>query len=276
MLIFPNAKINLGLNVIRKRADGFHDLETVFYPVSIRDALELRESLPSDTGQGCNLVVTGIEVDGSPADNICIKAWRLLRAHHPDLPPVDMHLHKGIPTGAGLGGGSADGAFMLKALDRLFGLGISQDVMGRYALQLGSDCPFFLHNSACYAEGRGERLAPLSVGLSRYDIVIVHPRIHVSTAAAFSGIEPRMPDAKVSEVVQRPVEAWRGALVNDFEKTVFVKHPEIRAIKERLYAGGALYASLTGTGSAVYGIFERGEGNVADMPAHYFIRRVEG
>jgi 4-diphosphocytidyl-2-C-methyl-D-erythritol kinase len=260
MILFPNAKINLGLNIIRKRADGYHDLETFFCPVNLCDALEvIPQQSPATASENVIFTSSGIHIDGNTSDNICVKAWHLLKNDFPALPPVLMHLHKVIPTGAGLGGGSSDGAFTLQILNKLFDLKVPDAELSAYALQLGSDCPFFLINKPCFAQGRGEHLEAISVDLTGYEILLIHPGIHISTAKAFSGVIPRIPEKSVYGVVQQPVSSWRRELVNDFEESLFPLFPELKEIKESLYAAGAVYASMTGSGSAVYGMFEKGK-----------------
>lgn len=254
MVSFPNAKINLGLNIIRKRADGFHDLETVFYPVALRDALEI---LPGTKEANTNFFSSGLPIAGVPGDNLCLKAYHLLKKDFPDLPAIDLHLHKAIPMGAGLGGGSADAAFALCMLNQLFSLDLSQAALKTYALALGSDCPFFIENTPCFATGRGENLTPLEIDLTAYRIVLVNPGIHVSTASAFAGIQPVEPTQSIKEIIQQPVNEWKDLLVNDFENTVFSQFPAIGGIKENMYREGALYASMTGSGSTVYGLFDK-------------------
>jgi 4-diphosphocytidyl-2-C-methyl-D-erythritol kinase len=257
VISFPNCKINLGLNIIAKRADGFHDIETVFYPVDFRDVLEI---LPQQNEQtGIDLTITGLPVEGDTTNNLCIKAYHLLKHDFLQLPSIKMHLHKTIPMGAGLGGGSADGAFALKLLNEKFQLGLSIDQLIGYALQLGSDCPFFIINQPCFAGGRGEKLQPIDVDLSAYSFVIVNPGIHINTGWAFSQIIPKNPVTSIKEIIYQPVETWKTALVNDFEEAVFSTYPGIKAIKENLYVQGAVYASMTGSGSTVFGIFEKTE-----------------
>ncbi|HEY0066376.1 MAG TPA: 4-(cytidine 5'-diphospho)-2-C-methyl-D-erythritol kinase [Flavisolibacter sp.] len=273
MVSFPNCKINLGLRILRKREDGFHDLETAFYPVAIQDALEIvRNPLPG--ADGVDLRVTGLAVDGPPEKNICVKAWHLLKKDFSGLPPVIMHLHKLIPSGAGLGGGSADGAFTLLALDKKFRLGLSREALLSYALSLGSDCPFFILNKPCLAAGRGEEMEPIALDLSPYQVVIVNPHIPVSTAWAFSQIRPAADGPSVHQALQQPISHWKDGLVNDFEPAVFAAHPEIAQIKQTLYAHGALYASMSGTGSTVYGIFEKENLPAFGFPEHYFVKTV--
>ncbi|MBX2926158.1 MAG: 4-(cytidine 5'-diphospho)-2-C-methyl-D-erythritol kinase [Chitinophagaceae bacterium] len=265
MVIFPNCKINLGLHIVSRRNDGFHDLETIFYPVQWLDALEIIH--------GDNIATeasfSGIPIPGKSADNICLKAWQLLKNDFPGLPPVQMHLHKHIPAGAGLGGGSADGAFMLILLNKKFKLGISNEQLIRYSLQLGSDCPFFIINQPCYATGRGEILTPVTLDLSGYAFLIVNPGIHINTGWAFSKITPAIPGVSLTAVIQQPVETWKDQLANDFETPVFKEYPAVRELKEILYQHGAVYASMTGSGSTVFGLFKKNERPVLPFPAHY-------
>ena len=253
MVFFPNCKINLGLKILRRRDDGYHDLETVFYPLPVRDVLEAVRST------SLQFSASGRPVPGDPDTNLAIRAYQLLKKDFPDLPPVRIHLHKQIPIGAGLGGGSSDGAFMLKLLNREFQLGLDPDRLLIYGALLGSDCPFFLLNQPCIAEGRGERLYPLPLDLSAYSILLVHPGIHISTARAFSLCRPDDSGPSLRTVIARPIGAWRDALVNDFETPVFQEYPVLRQIKEALYERGALYAALSGSGSSLFGIFETGK-----------------
>ena len=252
MVLFPNSKINLGLNIIRKRADGYHDLETVFYPAKLKDALEVIEAKET------SFHLSGLPVSGNIDDNLCIKAYHLLKKDFPGLPPVSIHLHKAISMGAGLGGGSADGAFMLSMLNKKFQLNLSEEQLINYASQLGSDCPFFIINKPCFATGRGEILSPVQIDLSGYKIVLINPGIHISTKEAFSNLLPALPQKRIPEIIKQPISTWKDELVNDFEKNVFVQFPTIKEIKDRLYNEGAIYASMTGSGSTVFGIFEGG------------------
>ena len=256
MITFPNAKINLGLNVVEKRPDGYHNLETVFYPVPITDALEIVEmdrQFPSDVD--CDLKVTNLEIEGDEQRNLVVRAYRLLKQDFPDLPRVHAHLYKGIPTQAGMGGGSSDCGFMITQLDRQFGLGLTDEQMIRYAASLGADCAFFVLNRPCYAEGIGERLQPIRLSLSGWYLAVVRPAIPVSTREAFSLIVPEHPARNCRDTVMQPVETWREALTNDFERSVFALHPEIGAIKDRLYELGAVYAAMSGSGSSLFGLF---------------------
>ncbi|MGV3528478.1 MAG: 4-(cytidine 5'-diphospho)-2-C-methyl-D-erythritol kinase [Flavisolibacter sp.] len=268
MIVFPNCKINLGLHVVKKRTDGFHDLHTVFYPMAIHDALEIIEA---PAGSGNQFSFSGIAVEGKAEDNICAKAYHLLKKDFPQLPAVSMHLHKNIPVGAGLGGGSADGAFALQLLNKKFKLELSSKKLAEYALMLGSDCPFFLYNKPCFATGRGETLQPIDIDLSSYKMAIVNPGIHINTGWAFQNIIPALPETDLKNAMIQPVENWRNAVSNDFEQPVFNKHPEIKKIKEELYDAGALFASMSGSGSTVYGIFSDAP-QLPSFPTHYFVK----
>ena len=273
MLLFPNCKINLGLNITRKRADGYHDLETVFYPVQWQDALEAVKSEVKSEESGLSFTSSGLHIEGDPANNLCAKAYHLLKKDFPSLPAIQLHLHKIIPMGAGLGGGSADGAYALRLINDLCRLDLSKEQLIRYALQLGSDCPFFILNKPCWATGRGENMEEIALDLSAFQFVIVHPHIHVSTAAAFSQIIPRVPERSIQEIIQQPIDTWKDLLLNDFEAGVSLQHPAIRSIKNTLYDQGALYASMTGSGSAVYGIFPKGQILNLNFPASYLVHQ---
>lgn len=253
MITFPNCKINLGLNILRKREDGFHDLETVFFPINLQDALEI---IPSATKT--QITVTGIAA-GNAENNLCLKAYLLVKKDYPQLPAITIHLHKAIPIGAGLGGGSADAAFMLQLLNTKFNLHIPGDKIFDYALQLGSDCSFFLLNKPCLASGRGEVLEPINLSLSGHKILLINPGIHVSTAEAFKKIIPAIPAKKIKDIVLQPIATWKEELGNDFENYVFERYPHIKKIKEDLYQKGAVYAAMSGSGSTVFGIFKKDE-----------------
>ena len=256
MLTFPCAKINLGLNIVERRSDGYHNLQTVFYPVPLNDALEVQpmdEGFPSDVD--CDLKLTNIPVEGDERRNLVVRAYDLLKQDFPQLPRVHAHLYKSIPTQAGMGGGSSDCAAMLLLLNRQFGLGLSEPQLVGYAARLGADCPFFVLNSPAYAEGIGERLTPISLSLKGWWLAVVRPDIPVSTKEAFALIRPQQPELCCRDVVQQPVSTWCHVLVNDFEQSVFARHPEIGAIKDRLYEQGAVYAAMSGSGSAVFGLF---------------------
>lgn len=272
MILFPNCKINLGLWILRKREDHFHDLETVFYPIPLQDALEVIHH-PSPVTD-IEFWGTGLKVDGALSDNICVKAYHLLKNDFPQLPPVKMHLHKTIPLGAGLGGGSADGAFALLLLNKKFNLGLSEEQLIKYALQLGSDCPFFIRNRPVYATSRGEKMEDISLDLASYKFVLVNPGIHVSTGWAFSHIRPTTERPSIKEIIRLPVESWQGKLTNDFEEPVIDKFPEIGDIRKALWLQGAIYVAMTGSGSTVYGIFPKDTNPAFSFPPHYFVKIV--
>ncbi len=269
MVVFPNAKINIGLQVMGKRPDGYHNLQTVFYPVAIKDALELIES-PTATKDSILFSSSGNIIDGKEQDNLCIKAIQLLKKDFPNIPPLQIHLHKNIPTGAGLGGGSADGAFMLQLLNNIFNLELSQELLGSYALELGSDAPFFIINRPCYASSRGEVLEGIHIDLSAYRMLIVNPGIHINTAEAFQSLQPRSIHTDLKLAIQRPVEEWKNIILNDFETSVFKINPAIKMLKEQLYSWGALFASMSGSGSSVYGLFKKELQPAINFPAGYF------
>ena len=272
MILFPNCKINLGLHILRKREDGFHDLETIFYPIPLQDGLEsIQHPSPATDIEFSS---SGLQVTRNLADNICVKAFHLLKQDFPDLPAIKMHLHKTVPMGAGLGGGSADGAFTLLLLNRKFNLGLTQDQLINYALQLGSDCPFFILNTPCYGTGRGEKLEPLSLDLSSYQFAVVNPRIHVNTGWAFSQIQPTAERPCLKEIIQKPVSEWEEALRNDFEKPIAHHYPEIKDCKDQLYKQGAVYAAMSGSGSTVFGIFQKDSKPVFSFPTHFFVKIV--
>jgi 4-diphosphocytidyl-2-C-methyl-D-erythritol kinase len=274
MIVFPNCKINLGLNILRKRAEGYHDLETIFYPIPLTDVLEITEYNQPPSNFAIPFTISGLKIQGEASSNICIKAFRLLKREFPRMPFVQIHLHKVIPSGAGLGGGSADAAFTLKLLNEKFNLGISIQQLKEYAAELGSDCPFFILNKPCFAAGRGELLEEIEVNLSAYKFVIVNPGIHIDTGRAFLNIKPSIPEKSIKEIIAGPIERWKDELTNDFEKTLFKKHYEIVDIKDELYRRGAVYASMSGSGSTVYGIFPREKMLALSFPAHYFVREL--
>jgi 4-diphosphocytidyl-2-C-methyl-D-erythritol kinase len=250
MIQFPNAKINIGLNIVAKRPDGYHDIESIFYPIPLYDALEFVES------SSLQFSPSGKMIDGQEADNLVLKAYHLLKNDFESLPPIHIYIHKVIPMGAGLGGGSSNASFMLMMLNKHFELEISKDKLLDYAAQLGSDCPFFIHNIPSYAEGRGEQLTPIALDLSKYFFLLIKPKIHVSTAWAFSEITPKVLDFSCKEIINLPLKEWKNCIVNDFEEPIFLAQPVLTTIKEKLYSLGALYASMSGSGSVIYGIFE--------------------
>lgn len=251
MITFPNCKINLGLNIIAKRPDGYHDIETVFYPLPLQDALEI---IGSDKLEFSS---SGRPIPGDPKGNLCVKAWHLLKQDFPRLPPVKIHLYKNIPIGAGLGGGSADAAMTIRLIDEKFQLQLTAEQQAHYAGQSGSDCAFFIYNRPCFATGRGEELEPLRLDLSAYSFLLVAPPVHIDTRWAYSLIEPRLPGLPLKEILRLPVEQWKGRMENDFEEGVFESYPLIKAVKEQLYVKGAIYAAMSGSGSAVFGIFPK-------------------
>lgn len=255
MITFPNIKINLGLSITEKRPDGYHNLETVFYPVALEDALEIRTN--PEAQQKFTLHQHGMEIAGNPENNLVVKAYLLLdKEFH--LPPVEIHLYKHIPSGAGLGGGSSDAAFMLKLLNEHYNLQLSDKQLEDYAATLGADCAFFIKNTPTYAEGIGNIFSPIELSLKGYRIMIVKPDVFVSTREAFANIRPHRPEYPVREVIRRPVAEWKDTLINDFEASVFPQYPVIGKIKEELYHQGAIYASMSGSGSSVFGLFAAG------------------
>lgn len=248
MIVYPNAKINLGLNILRKRKDGYHDISSVFYPV--KDCIDILEISKYDTFK---FIKSGIKIpDG---ENLCEKAWRLLHEDY-GIGNVRIHLHKQIPIGAGLGGGSSDASFTLKALNKLFELNLSNLELEKYALFLGSDCPFFINNRPRLVEGIGEKMTDIDLDLSEFKIKLINPEIHVSTKEAYSGVTPHEPELSVEEIIQLPVNEWKEKLRNDFEDSVFEKHSELEKIKEDLYHQGSIYSSMSGSGSVLFGIFK--------------------
>lgn len=249
MITFPNAKINLGLNIVEKRSDGYHNIETLFYPIEICDALEFVPSTKETT-----FTTTGLPIEGNSTDNLVLKAYHLLSREY-NLPAIDIHLHKKIPMGAGLGGGSSDAAFMLKLLNDYFKLNISNEKLADFASLLGADCAFFIYNKPMFGCGKGNILSEIPIDLSNHYIVTVSSNVHVSTAEAYSQCMPRKWDIPLKEIISLPIHQWRNLLYNDFEKSVFPKHPELQQIKDTLYNYGAEYAAMSGSGSTIYGIF---------------------
>ena len=247
MIVYPNAKINLGLNILKKRKDNYHDISSVFYP--LHDCVDILEIVKSEKFE---FTKSGIIIpDG---ENICEKAWKLL---HNDfgVGNVNIHLHKQIAIGAGLGGGSADASFTLMALNKLFDLKITNKELEKYALQLGADCPFFIENIPKLVEGIGENMSPINLDLSEFIIRLINPEIHISTKEAYSGVVSQIPELSVEEIIQLPIKEWKNKLKNDFEVSVFEKHLKLKELKENLYKEGALYASMSGSGSVLYGVF---------------------
>ena len=264
MVSFPPCKINLGLNVVSKRSDGYHNIETCFYPIPWTDALEVVKA------NQFSFTASGNPIPGDATRNLCRQAYELLSQDF-KLPSVAIHLHKIIPTGAGLGGGSSDGAHMVRMLNQLFNLKLSSDKLKAYALELGSDCPFFIDDQPKFGTGRGEVLSDISVNLSGKFLILVKPDVHVSTAEAYSGVKPAVPLVSIKNILeQKTIAEWKEHLKNNFEESVFVKYPLIKDIKEKLYQKGALYASMSGSGSAVFGIFEEPVELKAQFPASVY------
>ncbi|OJV21327.1 MAG: 4-(cytidine 5'-diphospho)-2-C-methyl-D-erythritol kinase [Dyadobacter sp. 50-39] len=258
MLVFPNAKINLGLNIVEKRPDGFHNIESCFYPVGWSDALEITLS------ETFSFHSDGIAIPGDPADNLCGKAYEMLRKDY-NLPPVKIHLLKTVPIGAGLGGGSADAAFTIKALNQLFDLDISIEEQEKYARLIGSDCAFFIRNKPMYCFKKGDQFDPIDINISGKWIALVNPGIHISTVEAYSGVVAKRSTEDLRNILREPVTEWKGRVRNDFEATLFEKYPLLGEIKAKLYGLGAEYAAMSGSGSTLFGIFEQEH----DMKQHF-------
>jgi len=274
MIVYPNAKINIGLNVVEKRPDGYHNLETVFYPIGLQDILDI-QLIEKDVPEcGWRLKVTGSVLDGSPEDNLVVRAFKLLKGMY-NLPPVSIGLYKHIPTGAGLGGGSSDAAFTVKTLNERFSLGMTMQQMEDVCAQLGADCPFFIRNKPMFAAGIGNEFQPIEVNLKGRHLVLVKPDVSVSTKDAYARVKVAQPERHLTELVTQPVETWKDTVVNDFEASVFAKYPEIAAIKDRLYDLGAVYASMSGSGSSVFGIFDEPVENVDEKFSGMFCRQRE-
>ena len=250
MICFPNAKINLGLNIVRKRVDGYHDIETVFYPIPVKDALEIT---PADA---TSFTPSGIPVDAPAEKNLVMRALAKLKERYP-VPELQIGLLKAIPFGAGLGGGSSDAAFMLKLVNDFCGLDIHPDELEAIASTIGADCPFFIRNTPVFATGTGNQFEPVDLSLKDYYLCLIKPDVAVSTPEAYSMVTPATPETSLKEIIRLPVSEWKERMVNDFERSVFPKHPVIERIKDTLYEGGALYAAMSGSGSSVFGLFEK-------------------
>ena len=250
MLVFPNAKINLGLRITEKRSDGFHNIETVFVPIPLKEALEFVVRTDGES----RFRTEGLQLDSTPEQNLVMKAYRLLKADF-QLPELDVVLLKNIPFGAGLGGGSADAAFMLKALNDEFKLGLTTEQLKQYAAKIGADCSFFIENKTCYATGKGDQLEHFELDLQGWFIVLVKPDVYVSTPQAYSGVKPKQPTDDLRQLLQQPIESWKETIVNDFEYSIFERFPNIATVKSDLYSLGAVYASMSGSGSSVFGLF---------------------
>ena len=265
MVVFPNAKINLGLNILSKREDGYHNISSCFLPIGWKDALE---AIPAETFA---FESSGLSIPGGWDTNLCVKAYKLLNARHA-IPPVKMHLHKAIPMGAGLGGGSSDGAFALKLLNDLFKIGLTTNELEMYAKELGADCPFFVQNTPKLVSETGDVLNDVNIDLSGLGLVVVYPNVHVDTKKEFSQISPKVPEVEISHILDRPVDLWKDQLVNDFEAPVCGQFPEIQEIKNNLYVHEAIYASMTGSGSAVFGFFKSPQ--EARLVKHHFSKYI--
>lgn len=255
MIYFPNCKINIGLNIIEKRQDGYHNIETLFYPISLSDILEIR---PKDDGNTC-LTISGLPIETkSIDDNLCIKAYNLLKKDFPNLPQVNMHLHKIIPMGAGLGGGSSDATYTLKLLSYLFSLDLKDEDLENYARCLGSDCAFFIYNIPVYAFNKGDNFIPTKLSLKGKTILLIKPDIFISTKEAYSNISPKKEEINLLNIIEElPIKEWKHFIKNDFENSIFPKHKEFQRIKDKLYDIGAMYAQMSGSGSTIYGLFDR-------------------
>ena len=255
MITFPNAKINLGLDVVEKRPDGYHNLETVFYPIPLCDILEMTPVMDDDADE-CSFTMHNAVFEGDNNDNLVVKAYKILAADY-KLPKMEISLYKNIPTGAGLGGGSADGAFALKMINEIAELNLNDGQLEEYAARIGADCAFFIKNTPAYATGIGNILSPTVCDLKDTYLVLVKPDIHISTKEAYSLVKPAAPAVPLTEIARRPIREWKGVMKNDFEKSVFANHPSMEKIKEKLYDMGAIYASMSGSGSAFFGIFHK-------------------
>ncbi len=267
MITFPNAKINIGLNIVEKRLDGYHNIETLFYPIPLKDALEI---VPSN-GEKHTFHSSGILLEGDPDKNLVMKALYLLQKDF-EIPALDVYLEKAIPFGAGLGGGSADAAFMLKMLNEFLILNLSDSQLESYASKIGADCSFFIKDKPAFASGIGDILEPVEFSLKGYFLVLVKPDIHISTPEAYALITPQKPEFSIKEQIKKPVNEWKNGIVNDFEKSIFVKYTAIAGIKEQLYAKGALYASMSGSGSSVFGIFDKQVDLSSCFKEHYLFQ----
>ena len=268
MILHPNAKINLGLNVVRKRPDGYHDLETVFYPIPLFDDLEVNPICSAD--KPYNLIVNGNSIGGEDEDNLVVKALHLLKNKGYDFPPVEIRLNKKIPSGAGMGGGYSDAAYMLKALNECFNLNISTPILELYSAELGADCAIFIQNKPVYAEGIGNIFTNIDFSLSGYYLVVVKPDIFISTKAAFSQIKPARPESNLKDIIKMPITKWKDYMFNDFEYSVFPQFPEIASIKQKLYNVGAIYAAMSGSGSSVFGIYSECQLLEASFPGCFY------
>ncbi|MBO5749566.1 MAG: 4-(cytidine 5'-diphospho)-2-C-methyl-D-erythritol kinase [Bacteroidaceae bacterium] len=274
MITYPNAKINIGLSITERRPDGYHNIESVFYPINLQDAVEIKTIEGEEPQGGYKLKVSGTILDGTPDDNLVVKAYQLLRKDF-NFPAQKIHLYKHIPVGAGLGGGSSDAAAIIKMLNEKFALGLTSEQMQNYAVQIGADCPFFINNTPVFATGIGNIFTPIELSLHGKTILLVKPDIFVSTRDAYALVKPSPAAIPLTESIKQPISEWKQIITNDFEKSVFAKYPEIAAIKDKLYDMGALYASMSGSGSAVYGIFDSPIEYADEIFSGYFCRQRE-
>lgn len=274
MITYPNAKINIGLSITERRPDGYHNIESVFYPINLQDAVEIKTIEGEEPQGGYKLKVSGTILDGTPDDNLVVKAYQLLRKDF-NFPAQKIHLYKHIPVGAGLGGGSSDAAAIIKMLNEKFALGLTSEQMQNYAVQIGADCPFFINNTPVFATGIGNIFTPIEFSLHGKTILLVKPDIFVSTRDAYALVKPSPAAIPLTEAIKQPISEWKQIITNDFEKSVFAKYPEIAAIKDKLYDMGALYASMSGSGSAVYGIFDSPIEYADEIFSGYFCRQRE-
>lgn len=271
MIDYPCAKINLGLNIVNKRPDGYHNLETVFYPIRLCDKIEINERKYSQQHkEPCLLEINGMEINGSTQDNLVIKAYTKIKKEYPQLPDITVSLTKNIPTQAGMGGGSSDCAFTMTMLNRMFRLNITTTQLQKHAAELGADCAFFINAVPAFATGIGEKLTPIPLDLSKYTFGIVKPNVAISTKEAFANVTPTIPQKCCKDIVMQPMETWKDELINDFEQSIIPQHPEINEIKQELYRMGAVYSAMSGSGSAVFGIFRKKPENLDNIFKGYF------
>ena len=263
MVVYPNAKINLGLNITEKRPDGYHNIESVFLPIQLCDTLSIIENPKFE------FIQSGIKLDSEPENNLVVKAFRILEREF-KLPPVSIQLEKNIPFGGGLGGGSSDASFCLKAVNSLFDLNINDDKLAEYSKKIGADCPFFIYNKPSLVKGIGDIITPIDINLNDYILVLVKPDFGVPTPLAYKNIQPQKSAYPINEVISKPIELWKNKLSNDFEFSVFKLFPELKEIKEKLYSLGAVYASMSGSGATMFGLF-RGNQNVKNEFSNYFV-----
>jgi len=265
MVRFPNAKINLGLKVPGKRDDGFHEIETIMYPVGLNDAVEIVKSQDNPF----NLTTSGLAMPGPVQSNLCAKAFALMQQEY-DIPNIEIHLHKFIPMGAGLGGGSSDAAFVLRMINEMFELNLDYQTLQDLAAGLGSDCPFFIENKPAVARGRGELLETIQLSLSDFHLLVIKPPVHIQTREAYANIQTASHQGSILDIIKQPIDEWREVLDNDFESYAFKKHPELASIKSKLYEQGAKYASMSGSGSALYGLFSK-DPSIDNFDNQYFM-----